>query len=63
MGQQKMTLLQPELAKIQAKYPNSKTNTAQKQRLSQETSAFYKKNKINFFFIEMQINVLKVFEK
>ncbi len=47
LGQQKMTLLQPELAKIQQKYPNSNTNTAQKQRLAQEQMALYKKNKIN----------------
>lgn len=47
LGQQKMTLLQPELAKIQQKYPNSNTNSAEKQRLAQEQMALYKKNKIN----------------
>ena len=47
LGQQKMQMLQPELAKIQAKYPNSNTNQAQKQRLAQEQMALYKKNKIN----------------
>jgi len=47
IGQQKMQMLQPELAKIQAKYPNANTNAAQKQRLSQEQMALYKKNKIN----------------
>ena len=47
IGQQKMQMLQPELAKIQAKYPNADTNQAQKQRLSQEQMALYKKNKIN----------------
>lgn len=47
LGQQKMTQLQPELAKIQGKYPNSDTNQAQKQRLAQEQMALYKKNKIN----------------
>ena len=47
MGQQKMQALQPELAKIQAKYPNSNTNQAEKQRLAQEQMALYKKNKIN----------------
>lgn len=47
LGQQKMTQLQPELSKIQAKYPNSNTNQAQKQRLAQEQMALYKKNKIN----------------
>jgi len=47
IGQQKMQMLQPELNKIQAKYPNANTNMAQKQRLSQEQMALYKKNKIN----------------
>ena len=47
IGQQKMQMLQPELAKIQAKYPNADTNQAQKQRLSQEQMALYKKHKIN----------------
>ncbi len=47
IGQQKMQMLQPELAKIQAKYPNANTNTAQKQRLSQEQMALYKKHHIN----------------
>lgn len=47
MSQQKMQLLQPELAKIQAKYPNANTNQAEKQRLSQEQMALYKRNKIN----------------
>lgn len=49
MQQQKMQALQPELAKIQAKYPNSNTNQAEKQRLAQEQSQLYKKNKINPF--------------
>ena len=49
MSQQKMQLLQPELAKIQAKYPNANTNQAEKQRLSQEQMALYKRNKINPF--------------
>ncbi|MFA5480839.1 MAG: membrane protein insertase YidC [Bacilli bacterium] len=47
MGQQKMQALQPELAKIQQKYPNSNTNQAEKQRLAQEQMALYKRNKIN----------------
>ncbi len=47
IGQQKMQMLQPELAKIQAKYPNADSNPAQKQRMSQEQMALYKKNKIN----------------
>lgn len=47
MSQQKMQRLQPELAKIQAKYPNSNTNQAQKQRLAEEQMKLYKKNKVN----------------
>ncbi|MDY0100684.1 MAG: membrane protein insertase YidC [Bacilli bacterium] len=47
LGQQKMQSLQPELAKIQQKYPNSNTNQAEKQRLAQEQMALYKKHKIN----------------
>ena len=47
MDQQKMQALAPELAKIQAKYPNSNTNQAEKQRMSQEQMALYKRNKIN----------------
>lgn len=43
----KMQELQPELAKIQAKYPNSNTNQYEKQRLAMETQALYKKHKIN----------------
>jgi YidC/Oxa1 family membrane protein insertase len=47
MGQQKMQALQPELTKIQQKYPNSNTNQSEKQRLAQEQMALYKKHKIN----------------
>lgn len=47
MAQQKMTQLQPELQKIQAKYPNSNTNPAQKQRLAEEQMKLYKKYKVN----------------
>ena len=47
LAQQKMTALQPQLAKIQAKYPNSQTNQYEKQRMAQEQMALYKKNKIN----------------
>ncbi len=46
-SQQKMQQLQPELAKIQQKYPNSNTNQAQKQRLAEEQMKLYKKHKIN----------------
>ncbi len=49
LSQQKMTMLQPELAKIQAKYPNSNTNKAQKERLAQEQMALYKRNKVHPF--------------
>jgi YidC/Oxa1 family membrane protein insertase len=42
-----MTQLQPEVAKIQAKYPNANTNKMEKQRLAEETSRLYKKHKIN----------------
>ena len=43
----KMNELQPELQKIQAKYPNANTNQYDKQRLAAETSKLYKKHKIN----------------
>ena len=45
----KMQELQPEVAKIQAKYPNSNTNQYEKQRMAMETQALYKKHKINPF--------------
>lgn len=43
----KMNELQPQIEKIQAKYPNANSNTYEKQRLAQETADLYKKNKIN----------------
>lgn len=43
----KMQQLQPEIAKIQAKYPNANTNQYEKQRMAEETSRLYKKHKIN----------------
>lgn len=46
-SQQKMQQLQPELAKLQQKYPNSNTNQAQKQRLAEEQMKLYKKHHIN----------------
>lgn len=49
LDQQKMQALQPQIAKIQAKYPNSNTNNAERQKLSQETMILYKRNKINMF--------------
>ncbi len=47
LDQQKMTALQPELAKIQEKYPNANTNQREKQMLGQAQMALYKKHKIN----------------
>ena len=47
LNQQKMTALQPEIAKLQQKYPNSKENKAQQQRLAMETQELYKKHGIN----------------
>ena len=43
----KMNQLQPEIQKIQAKYPNANTNQYDKQRMAQEMQKLYKKNKIN----------------
>ena len=40
----KMTELQPEITKIQQKYPNANTNPYEKQRMAQEMGALYKKN-------------------
>ena len=45
----KMTELQPEIQKIQNKYPNSNTSQAEKQRMAEEMQRLYKKNKINPF--------------
>ena len=45
----KMTELQPEIQKIQNKYPNSNTSKAEKARMAQEMQALYKKNKVNPF--------------
>ena len=47
LAQKKMNDLQPELAKIQQKYPNANTNQAQKQRLAEEQMRLYKKHKVN----------------
>lgn len=49
MDSQKMQALQPEMAKLQAKYPNSNTNQAEKQRLAQEQMALYRRHKIKPF--------------
>ena len=45
----KMQALQPEMAKIQNKYPNANTNTYEKQQMAAEMQKLYKKNKINPF--------------
>lgn len=47
VSQQKMQALQPELAKIQQKFPNSNTNQYEKQALANAQMALYKKNNIN----------------
>ncbi len=47
LSQQKMQSLQPELAKIQAKYPNSNTNQSEKQRMAEEQMKLYKKHGVN----------------
>ena len=49
ISQTKMQLIQPELMRIQQKYPNSNTNNYEKQRMGQEMQALYKKNKIHPF--------------
>ena len=49
MDSQKMQAMQPELAKIQAKYPNANTNQAEKQRLSQEQMALYRRHGVKPF--------------
>ncbi len=45
----KMNELQPEIQKIQAKYPNANTNQYDKQRMAAEMQKLYKKHKINPF--------------
>lgn len=49
LSQQKMTFLQPELARIQQKYPNANTNQYEKQKLAQAQMALYKKYHIHPF--------------
>lgn len=49
ISQQKMQYLQPELAKLQAKYPNSKDNQYEKQKMAQAQMALYRKNKVHPF--------------
>ncbi|MGE4341637.1 MAG: YidC/Oxa1 family membrane protein insertase [Bacilli bacterium] len=47
ISQQKMQALQPELSKIQQKFPNSNTNQYEKQALANAQMALYKKNGVN----------------
>jgi YidC/Oxa1 family membrane protein insertase len=56
-SQTKMADIQPELALIQAKYPNADTNQYEKQKMTQETMGLYKKSGIHPF---RQILVLLV---
>ena len=46
-GNAKMQALQPEIAKIQNKYPNANTNNYEKQQMATEMNKLYKKHKIN----------------
>lgn len=43
----KMTELQPEIQKIQNKYPNANTSQTEKQRMAEEMNRLYKKNGVN----------------
>ena len=45
----KMTELQPEIQKIQNKYPNSNTSQTEKMRVAEETQKLYKKHNIHPF--------------
>ena len=47
LSQKKMTELQPEIAKIQQKYPNANTNQSQKQRLAEEQMRLYRKHNVH----------------
>ncbi len=49
ISQQKQQYLQPKLAKLQEKYPNSNTNNYEKQKMAQEQMALYKKYKVHPF--------------
>lgn len=44
-----MTLLQPEIAKLQQKYPNANSNDYEKQKLAAAQMALYKKYKVHPF--------------
>lgn len=49
LSQGKMQALQPQLMKLQEKYPNANSNKYEKDRLAQEQMALYKKNKVSPF--------------
>ena len=49
LASQKMSLLQPEIAKLQNKYPNANTNQYEKQRMAQEQWQIYQKHGVNPF--------------
>lgn len=49
ISQQKMTFIQPEVAKLQQKYPNANTNQYEKQMLAQAQMALYKKHNVHPF--------------
>ena len=49
LSQQKLQLIQPELAKLQQRYPNFDTNDIEKQKYAQAQMALYKKHKIHPF--------------
>lgn len=44
---QKTQLIQPEIAKLQQKYPNANTNQYEKQRMAQAQMELYKKHKVH----------------
>lgn len=48
-SQQKLTALQPQIAKLQEKYPHADTNQYEKQAMAQEQMELYKKNHVNPF--------------
>ena len=48
-SQQKITALQPQIAKLQEKYPHADTNQYEKQAMAQEQMELYKKNHVNPF--------------
>jgi YidC/Oxa1 family membrane protein insertase len=49
LSQSKMSMIQPQLALLQSKYPNASSNNYEKQKLAQDQMALYKKNGIHPF--------------